>query len=136
MHILNVLKRHGKVTRNVFEKDSLGKWHIHGVVELPNGFLRKKICVGGYAVKLKEMWNEEGWEDYMSKEQLGPDRNQTVPGPLKEKQIGPCPCDKNVCADPDELSFESEPSPTSMLKRPEIQADLHYLFGESIDIPQ
>lgn len=140
LHILTVLKRHGNVTRNYYEKDSKGKWHVHGVVELPKGFYRARVCLPGYHVHFKEIWNEEGWEDYMRKDQLLGDKTpamvQESPGPLKIKDDGLCPSDDLIC---------EEPSPSSMMKRPEIQAGiaqnskdtanatLHYLFGETLE---
>jgi len=68
-HILRILAKHGHIECNVYEKDSHGKWHVHGILSLPKKFFRKKLMTHGYHIKLVEIYNLEGWQSYLKKDQ-------------------------------------------------------------------
>lgn len=65
----DTLKRYKiKCEYKVAEYDKKNRLHYHGIIYLRKGFYRKKICVKGLHVKLKEIYNKEGWEDYIHKD--------------------------------------------------------------------
>lgn len=43
--------------------------HYHGILFLKEGFFRKKLTTKGFCLKLVEVWYENGWMDYIQKEQ-------------------------------------------------------------------
>lgn len=51
------------------EEDSKGRCHIHGIVNIPKGFLRKKLCQTGLHVKLDKIYERSGWLSYIRKAQ-------------------------------------------------------------------
>lgn len=52
------------------EKDKQGRLHIHGIIYLKKGFYRKKLCMPNLHLKLVELYNKEGWEQYIHKDLL------------------------------------------------------------------
>lgn len=65
----NKLTKFGiKVEYKIFERDSKGKSHVHGILYLQKGFYRKRICSKGMHIKLKELTNREGWIKYIHKD--------------------------------------------------------------------
>ena len=58
-----------KITHKYPEYDSKGKLHIHGIMQIPKGFYRKKICMDGLHIKLVEIYDEAGWKRYITKDQ-------------------------------------------------------------------
>lgn len=67
--VLNIFSKHGNVTDHCYELDKLGIMHIHGIIELPKNFHRKRLCINGYHVKIKEVYDYLGWVEYLSKDQ-------------------------------------------------------------------
>jgi hypothetical protein len=58
------------VEYQVEEKDKQGKLHIHGIMYLKKGFYRKRLCMPNLHLKLVELYNKEGWEQYIHKDLL------------------------------------------------------------------
>lgn len=52
----------------VSEKDKLGKIHFHGIMYLPKGFYRKRLCMNGFHMKLREITDKSGWIRYIHKD--------------------------------------------------------------------
>jgi len=67
-YVLSIYRVQGKVTDYCFERDSKNKLHLHGVIILNKHFHRKKLCIRGYHVLLKEIFNYDGWVEYMMKD--------------------------------------------------------------------
>lgn len=57
-----------EIKRMVYEKDSQGVCHSHGIVKIPKGVFRKRLCGEGVHFKLEEIYNEGGWTKYIHKE--------------------------------------------------------------------
>ncbi len=57
-----------RIEYKVGERDSLGKWHYHGIIYLEKGFYRKKISLKGFHCKLVELHNKKGWVKYIYKD--------------------------------------------------------------------
>jgi len=51
------------------EYDSKGKLHYHGIVSIPKKCFRKNLCLTGLHLKMKPIYDEEGWERYYKKDQ-------------------------------------------------------------------
>lgn len=51
----------------VYEKDSKGKVHMHGVIILPFGFYRKRLKVQGLHVCIRPLTDPIGWNKYCNK---------------------------------------------------------------------
>lgn len=60
-----------RFTSHVFEKNKNGHdgGHIHGIIEIPTGYYRKRLCLTGYHVKLVKITDLKGWIQYMKKDQ-------------------------------------------------------------------
>lgn len=58
------------VEYKVEEKDKQGKLHIHGIMYLKKGFYRKRLCMPNLHLKLVELYNKEGWKQYIHKDLL------------------------------------------------------------------
>lgn len=43
--------------------------HVHGVIDIPKTFNLVKLKRRGWSILLKEIFDEEGWDRYMSKDQ-------------------------------------------------------------------
>lgn len=43
--------------------------HMHGILGLPKGFLRKKLCLEGYNLRMDPIYDFQGWEKYIQKDQ-------------------------------------------------------------------
>lgn len=67
--ILAVYSKLGLIKYNVYEQDSCNKWHIHGIIYLRKGMLRRRLCLTGFNVKLVECYSEEQWMTYCRKDQ-------------------------------------------------------------------
>lgn len=50
--------------------------HCHGIVSIPTSQMRKELALPNYHLRLKKIFNLEGWEDYSNKEF---DSNDYVP---------------------------------------------------------
>lgn len=59
----------GQIQKQIYEKDKCGRLHAHGIISLPSGFFRKKLSDIGLHYKLEEIYNLEGWNRYIMKEQ-------------------------------------------------------------------
>lgn len=58
------------VTKKFAEPDKTNRCHIHGIVEIPRGFLRKKLEKSGvYNNHFEEIYDERGWINYCRKHQ-------------------------------------------------------------------
>lgn len=66
------------ISQLVAELDSNKKLHYHGVIELPQGYYVKKLCIKGYHLKFKEIYSLEGWTDYIHKTCIRPLELQTI----------------------------------------------------------
>lgn len=67
---LDNCKQHGcNVVCSYEEYDEASRLHIHGIIEIPKGFYRKKICMKGLHVKLEELYDPAGWLRYIRKDQ-------------------------------------------------------------------
>jgi len=51
------------------EMDSTNKLHFHGIVSIPSKVYRKALCPKGMHFLLKPIFDEDGWETYIKKEQ-------------------------------------------------------------------
>lgn len=67
-NVISHLNKYGFVKQVEFEEDSMGKQHIHGIVLLPKGFLRKRLIREGFSCHLKEIYDEKDWIKYITKE--------------------------------------------------------------------
>jgi len=56
-----------RVKRLVFEKDSRGMYHAHGVVNLPTSLYHKKLARPGLQPFLATLTDVGGWERYITK---------------------------------------------------------------------
>lgn len=72
--VLDKMNMYGVIRHCCQEQDSKGKFHIHGIVALPKGFLRKKLITPNYNIKLDEVINEYQWLKYIYKDQKKPSR--------------------------------------------------------------
>lgn len=56
--------------QHVFEDDKhiKGGVHMHGVLNLPNNFLRKRLLVKGFNMKMDPIFDINGWVKYMEKD--------------------------------------------------------------------
>jgi len=59
---------HGLIKYIFYEYDSQDIMHIHGVIILRKGFLKKKLCYPGFNTDLTEITDEEGWLKYCNKQ--------------------------------------------------------------------
>lgn len=59
---------YGFISNLVEEKDPSGRLHIHGTIQLRKGFLRKRLIVKGFHLKLVEIFDQKGWDAYCSKD--------------------------------------------------------------------
>lgn len=57
----------GLIKHIEYEYDSKSKLHIHGIIVLRRGFYRKKLCVQGFHMKLELIYDDNGWETYITK---------------------------------------------------------------------
>ncbi len=51
----------------IAELDSKKILHFHGIVSLPKNFYRKFLCIKGFHVKFKTLYNYIGWQKYIFK---------------------------------------------------------------------
>lgn len=70
--IVGRLSSFGYVDCHYYEKDSLGKFHVHGIINLRKGFFRKHLKFMGFHLKLVELYDRQGWERYIKKDQVVP----------------------------------------------------------------
>lgn len=54
------------------EYDSKGKLHYHGVMQIPKSVRRTKLVIKGLSIRLDEVYNMEGWLNYIKKDQKKP----------------------------------------------------------------
>lgn len=54
------------------EYGSSNKLHYHGIVQIPKGFYRKRLMQKGLHLKLEELFDRAGWEQYCKKEEVEP----------------------------------------------------------------
>jgi len=67
--VIKVLSDYGFVDCHFYEKDSLGKLHVHGIVQLRKGFLRKRLAIHGFHCHFEELYDRNGWEYYIARDQ-------------------------------------------------------------------
>lgn len=65
----NVKNNGCKVTCSYNEYDSANRLHVHGIIQIPKGFYRKRLCLQGLHIKLEELYDPEGWIRYIRKDQ-------------------------------------------------------------------
>lgn len=65
--IIDKFNKAGFIKDIAKENDSKGVLHLHGIILLRKGFLRKSICLNGFHVKLVEIYDENGWLGYITK---------------------------------------------------------------------
>lgn len=66
---LNKLQTKGLIMRqHVVEQK--GGLHLHGVVSIPEGFNFKTLMIRGWHFHIVEIYDPEGWQRYLAKEQL------------------------------------------------------------------
>lgn len=66
------------------EKDSRGRLHYHGIIQIPKSCFRKTLVPQGLHMKLKKIFDEEGWEHYIKKDQDGDDIDTNDNGLIKK----------------------------------------------------
>ena len=52
------------------EADSRSILHYHGVIRIPFNFYRKSLCIKGFHLKLKKIYNLYGWVEYCFKNDI------------------------------------------------------------------
>lgn len=57
-----------EIEYKVGETGKQKKFHYHGILYLEKGFFRKKLCLQGYHLKLKPIYNKKGWLRYIHKD--------------------------------------------------------------------
>lgn len=62
-----LLYKYGNNIVMIAEMDTKKILHFHGCVTLPTHFYRKQLCIKGFHVKLKTLYNSAGWTHYMYK---------------------------------------------------------------------
>jgi len=67
--VIRVLNRYGYVDCHFYERDSSGKLHVHGIVQLRKGFMRKRLAIQGFHMHLVEIYERQGWEKYILKDE-------------------------------------------------------------------
>lgn len=65
--VLELYAKSGKISHSTEERDSSGRLHIHGILELKKHFFIKKLCRNGFHMKFDELFDEEGWRRYINK---------------------------------------------------------------------
>jgi len=70
-------KNHCVIDCSYKELDKKGKLHLHGIINIPKECYRKKLLPNGLHMKLKMLFNEQGWDEYITKDQ----RKKTVQPP-------------------------------------------------------
>jgi len=77
--VFDTWKSHGCVIDTcVYESDSKNVCHSHGIVRIPKGYLRKKLCRKGLHVKMDKITNRQGWLAYINKHQPKKVNNQSM----------------------------------------------------------
>lgn len=80
-----------EVEYKVSELDKSGRLHYHGIIYIPKGFFRKRLCCDGMHIKLKEITNKEGWIDYIHKDVYWKDMldepEDYIENPLPKKKL-------------------------------------------------
>jgi hypothetical protein len=57
------------ITKEIYETCKNGVLHSHGILNMPKNFYRKKLTEKGLHYKLEEIYNIEGWNTYIMKNQ-------------------------------------------------------------------
>lgn len=65
--VINKFKTLGFIKDIESEDDSNGRVHIHGIILLRKGFYRKRLTTPGFSIRLDEIYNEQGWVNYIYK---------------------------------------------------------------------
>lgn len=55
------------IETKVFEDDTRGKCHVHGIISIPKGMLRKKLMLNGIHIKMEPIYDKSGWLEYIRK---------------------------------------------------------------------
>lgn len=58
------------IVDHVYEPDSKGICHCHGILTLPFNFYRKRLCIKGVHFRIDELYDEEAWKRYMNKNKV------------------------------------------------------------------
>lgn len=58
-----------KIDTHVYEQDSKGVCHSHGIISLPKGYYRKQLMEKGLHLKLEKIVDRAGWLAYIRKHQ-------------------------------------------------------------------
>jgi len=66
--VIGLFNKYGFIKKAEYERDSRGVLHVHGILLLRKGFLRKKLLLQGFHTKLEELYDESGWVDYIVKD--------------------------------------------------------------------
>jgi len=80
-YCIQILNRYGYVDCHFYEKDSKGKLHVHGIVQLRKGFMRKRLGINGFHMHLVEIYERQGWEKYILKDEYLFDKKFEPPAP-------------------------------------------------------
>lgn len=67
------------------ELDSKGRLHFHGIISIPKGFYRKKLCMPGLHLDLEEIYDLKGWVKYIKKDL----KNRMLSGNVHEELTPP-----------------------------------------------
>lgn len=71
VQIITNYERFGLIDCHFYEKDSLGKLHVHGIILLRPNFHRKKLVSYGFHTYLEQVYNRAGWLKYITKHEPG-----------------------------------------------------------------
>lgn len=76
----------------IMEYDASGRLHYHGIIYLPKGFFRKRICIPGMHIKLVELYSRDGWLSYIKKDTHWDDYDHEdiqdlIENPLPQKKL-------------------------------------------------
>lgn len=63
--ILKILTNKGTISDFVYETDSKGKLHIHGILEVIKTPYFKSLIPKGYGTKFEEIYDLAGWQRYI-----------------------------------------------------------------------
>lgn len=58
-----------EIKKMIYEKDKIDKLHVHGIMTLDSGFYRQKLMLPAVNINIQKIYNEEGWERYIAKQQ-------------------------------------------------------------------
>lgn len=67
---ITLLQSKGCIIRYIYyEPDSKGRCHLHGSIYIPKKLYRKNLKIPKYHIKMVEIFDNIGWEEYCRKNQ-------------------------------------------------------------------